>query len=64
VVVAADSRRCPGATTSGFANASYQVGPRELKSETRSSVRAVVPKVREAPTVIAEGALPGDVIPA
>ena len=58
---AAATRRCPGATTSGFAAASYQVGPRELYDATRSSRGDAVFIVSSAPTVIADGALPGDV---
>jgi hypothetical protein len=54
----------PGATTSGLAMPSYQDGPRELKLVTRSSARRSVPKVFEAPTVIADGALPGEAMPA
>ena len=53
----------PGATTSGFASASYQVGPRELKSATMSSTRARVWNVCAAPTVMADGALPGELMP-
>ena len=49
---------------SGFANPSYQLGPRELYAATRSSLLAAVSNVLAAPTVIASGALPGDVMPA
>jgi len=49
---------------SGFANASCQVGPRELNGATPSSDRTVVACVSSAPAVIADGALPGDVMPA
>jgi hypothetical protein len=54
----------PGATTSGFVNPSYHVGPRELYAVMASSDRVVVPLVSNAPTVIADGALPGDAMPA
>ena len=40
-----------------------QLGPRELYSATVSSSRVLVPWVRVAPTVMADGALPGDVMP-
>ena len=43
---------------------SYQDGPRELYGATRSSSRDAVPFVMDAPTVIADGALPGEVTPA
>src|SRR5947207_3350688 len=46
---------------SGFANPSYQLGPRELYAATRSSLLAAVSNVLAAPTGIASGALPGDV---
>ena len=55
---------CPGARTSGFTRPSYHVGPRELKSETVSSDRFSVLCMSIAPAVSAEGALPGDVMPA
>src|SRR5207248_10756510 len=55
---------CPGATTSGFANPSYQVGPDELYGATRSSLLIAVSNGLLAPTVIASGALPGEVMPA
>src|SRR5690242_5203323 len=58
-----DASRLPGATTSGFANPSYHVGPRELYGATTSSSRTIVLKVDAAPTVMADGALPGDVTP-
>ena len=54
----------PGATTSGFTKPSNHVGPRDEKSGITSSVRVVVCRVSIAPTVIADGALPGDVRPA
>ena len=38
---------------------STAVSPRELQSATRSSLRTGVPIVSTAPTVIADGALPG-----
>ena len=57
-------RLLPGATMSGLANASYQVGPRELKRATLSSERVSVSNVSIAPTVIADGALPGELMPA
>src|SRR5207247_6507816 len=53
----------PGATRSGFASPSIQVGPRELYTGIVSSPRPTVPCVLSAPTVIADGALPGDVMP-
>ena len=59
-----DTRDNPGATTSGFANASYHVGPRELNGATRSSSRVSLLFVLLAPAVMADGALPGDVSPA
>ena len=49
---------------SGLANASYQLGPRELNGATWSSDRTGVPCVSRAPTVMADGALPGEVMPA
>jgi len=49
---------------SGFANPSYQDGPRELYGAISSSPLAVVSCVLRAPTVTADGALPGDVMPA
>ena len=61
---AAATSRWPGATTSGLAAPSNQVGPRELYNAIRSSRRDAVFLVSTAPTVIAEGALPGDVMPA
>ena len=54
----------PGARTSGLMVPSYQVGPRELNGETSSSSRAPVPFVRSEPTVNADGALPGELMPA
>ena len=42
----------------------HHVGPRELYGATRSSVRVFVSNVLTDPTVIAEGALPGDRMPA
>jgi hypothetical protein len=59
-----DMRDKPGATTSGFANASYHVGPRELNGATRSSARVSLSFVLVAPTVMTEGAFPGEVNPA
>ena len=50
----------PGAMMSGFANASYHVGPRELYEGMVSSDRASVCFVSSAPTVMADGALPGE----
>ena len=58
-----DSMAAPGATRSGFAMPSYHVGPRELNAAMRSSERFSVPAVCAAPTVMADGALPGDVMP-
>src|SRR5688500_14955826 len=49
---------------SGFAYPSYHDGPRELYAATRSSSRLTVPKVRTEATEIADGALPGDAVPA
>src|SRR5712691_2952321 len=63
LLVSATSRS-PGATTSGLAKPSYQDGPRELYGATTSSPRPMVPNVRAAPTVMADGAFPGDVMPA
>src|SRR5918912_1109141 len=48
---------------SGFTARSYRVGPRELYVVTASSDRVTVPNVFNAPTVIADGELPGDVMP-
>src|SRR5262244_1016686 len=62
--LATDSSRWPGATMSGLTNPSYHVGPRELYSATTSSVRVVVSNVRVAPTVMADGAFPGELMPA
>jgi hypothetical protein len=59
-----DIRDSPGATTSGFADASYQVGPRELNGVTRSEFRIPLLLELAAPAVMAEGALPGEVRPA
>src|SRR5262249_43122327 len=56
-----DTRCEPGATRSGFWKASYHVGPRELYHVTTSSSRVTVWNVSRAPTVMALGALPGDV---
>ena len=55
--------RRPGAATSGLRKPSIAVSPRELQSAMRSSLRAAVPIVSTAPTVIADGALPGEVMP-
>ena len=60
---ATESRLCPGATKSGLANPSYHDGPRELYGATRSSPRVTVSTCATAPTVIADGALPGDAMP-
>ena len=49
---------------SGFARPSNQDGPRELYGATVSSIRVAVPFVSSAPTVMADGALPGDAMPA
>ena len=49
---------------SGLAKASYHVGPRELNVATSSSDLTAVPCVNRAPTVMADGALPGEVTPA
>ena len=53
----------PGARRSGFTTRSYIDGPRELDIATVSSDRSTVPHVLSAPTVIAYGELPGDVMP-
>ena len=53
----------PGAARSGFTARSNLVGPRELYDATVSSDRLVVPHVFSAPTVIANGELPGEVMP-
>jgi|SRR5438067_12575819 len=62
-VFVSDARLWPGATTLGFTSASNHVGPRELYSATLSSSRETVSCVATAPTVIADGALPGEVTP-
>src|SRR6266852_314709 len=53
----------PGATRSGLTRRSYRVGPRELYDVIVSSDRTTVPCVFNAPTVMASGEFPGDVIP-
>ena len=53
----------PGAAMSGFTARSKRVGPRELYVATVSSLRLAVPQVLSAPTVIASGEFPGDVMP-
>ena len=58
-----DTSRVPGATTSGLTARSMAVGPRELYGATRSSDRVRVPAVSMAPTVMANGELPGEVMP-
>src|SRR3954463_12973076 len=63
-LAATDRRLSPGATTTGLAKPSYHEGPRELYGATRSSPRATVSNVFTAPTVMADGALPGDATPA
>src|SRR5438128_12368059 len=50
--------------TSGFTVPSYQAGPRELYGATTSSPRVTVFMLIAAPIVIADGALPGDAMPA
>src|SRR4051812_38457461 len=62
-IFVSEDNLCPGATTSGLTKASNHVGPRELYGATTSSPRVVVSCVIAAPTVIADGALPGDVTP-
>jgi hypothetical protein len=62
-VKSVDSRRLVP-QTSGLAIPSYHDGPRELYPARRSSVRTTVLFVVAAPTVIAEGALPGEAMPA
>ena len=46
---------------SGLIELSNRVGPRPLKSATKSSPRCNVPFVFTAPTVIADWAFPGEV---
>src|ERR1043166_5535877 len=58
-----DSMPTPGATRSGFADASMAPGPRELNTATVSSLRSIVPIWLDAPTVSTQGALPGAVTP-
>src|SRR5262252_3062604 len=58
-----DTILLPGAATAGFIVKSYLVGPRELYVAIVSSLRFTVPAVLTAPTVIANGELPGDVTP-
>src|SRR5712691_2811863 len=53
----------PGAARSGFALLSYFVGPRDEYVVTWSSSRAALPSVLVAPTVIANGELPGEAMP-
>ena len=53
----------PGATTSGFAKPSNQEGPRELKGSMRSSALMTVLRGFIEPTVMADGALPGEAMP-
>ena len=48
---------------SGLTVMSNRAGPRELYSATVSSDRPTVPHVFSAPTVMANGELPGDVMP-
>ena len=60
---ASDTVPMPGATRSGFAFQSRNVGPRELKPAMTSSLRFNVPSVLDAPTVSAHGALPGAMMP-
>src|SRR5215510_554626 len=55
--------RLPGAARSGLTAKSYFVGPRELYVAIVSSERLAVPHVLMAPTVIAYGELPGEVMP-
>src|SRR3990170_2716423 len=55
--------RFPGATTSGLIAKSKRVGPRELYGAIASSQRSTVPFVSTAPTVMAAGELPGEVMP-
>src|SRR5689334_23251160 len=54
----------PGATRSGFWKPSYQVGPRDEYHGMLSSLRVAVPFMSSDPTVMADGALPGEFIPA
>ncbi len=54
----------PGAMMSGLLRPSNHVGPRELNIETSSSPRDAVALWRAEPTVNADGALPGEVMPA
>ncbi len=53
----------PGATRSGLISPSNRVGPRELYVHTTSSDRCAVAFVFRQPTVIANGELPGTLIP-
>ena len=54
----------PTVTKSGLTRPSCHVGPRELNAATSSSPRLTVPFVMTAPTVSADLALAGEVIPA
>src|SRR5215471_14618939 len=63
-IAASETSPWPGATRSGLGRASYQVGPRELYEGIVSSPRLVVLWVSSAPTVMADGALPGLRMPA
>src|SRR5262245_59435766 len=63
-IAASETSAWPGATMSGFARPEYHAGPRELYGATASSKRDTVFCVFSAPTVMTDGALPGDVIPA
>ena len=58
-----DSIPTPGATRSGLAIKSSDVGPRELNTAIWSSARAADPMWLDAPTVSTHGAFPGAVIP-
>ncbi len=59
----AATSRWPGASTSGFAYPSNQLGPRELYGATVSSACVAVLFRFTVPTVMADGALPGDEMP-
>ena len=51
--------RRPGATTSGFARPSTEVGPRDDHDASESSAVVAVPLSSTPPTVITYGSLPG-----
>src|SRR5688572_12972245 len=63
IEVPIETRPWPGASTSGLMRPSYHVGPRELNRDTSSSERSRFRLDRSEPTVSADGALPGELIP-